>query len=109
MEGDRHRAPRFEIDQMIELSYGREQFVRSRGVNLSATGLLCRTDEPLAAGVTLELMLSLKEVPAVTIRCEGVVVRSVKSGGGYETGIAFTEMGAESREALETFTRKHGA
>jgi hypothetical protein len=87
------RAPRFRIDQMIEMSFGREEALRCQGVDLSEVGLLCRTELPLEAGSRVFLLLSLSgggdDEP---ISCEGVVVRCGATDWGFEAGISFTDL-----------------
>jgi hypothetical protein len=103
MAAEERRAQRFRIDQMIEMSFGREQSVRCRGVDLSEVGVLCRTDVPLEPGTRVYLLLSVGPGEDDVIRCEGAVARGRATDGGFEAGIAFGDLDAASRKKLRTY------
>jgi hypothetical protein len=104
MRPERRHAQRFRIDQMIELSYGREESLRCQGVDLSEIGVLCRTERALEPGARVFLLMSLgpgeDDEPVST---EGVVVRSTPSDWGFESGVAFTGMAPELRTRLKEY------
>ena len=103
---ERRKYARFSIDQMIELSYGREQYVEAAGVDLSEKGVLCLTSEPVEPGARVFLMF---QVPADedsrTIKCEGVVVRCNQKGNQYTTAVSFSDLSAEDEKVIEEYSR----
>jgi hypothetical protein len=104
MREEKRRAPRFRIDQMLEISIGREHVVRCRGVDLSEVGVLCQTDVELEVGNRVFVMLSLgSDTGDATVSCEGVVVRTGSTDAGFEAGIGFTDLDEASRRKLTAF------
>ena len=110
MPDENRKHPRFDINQLVELDFGRETFVHADAANLSEGGILCKTDEQVDpyTKVFLMMTLSLQNRERI-IRCEGVVVRSEKAGGQWDTGISITSMDAGSRRIFEEFIgqKKH--
>ena len=103
---ERREYVRFTIDQMIELSYGREQFIQAKGVNLSEKGILCRTSEIVEAYSRVFLMFHLPTATeAREIKCEGIIIRSSKSGDEFVTAISFAELNESDRSAIEEYSR----
>jgi len=104
MATEKRRAPRFRIDQMIELSYGREESLRCQGVDLSEVGVLCKTELALAPGAKVFLLLSLgpgeDDEP---VSCEGVVIRSTPTDWGFESGVAFADLSPAFKVRLKGF------
>jgi hypothetical protein len=109
MSKERRRAERFTIQHLIELDYGKEQFIRASGINISSSGLLC-TVEP-AVELYTRVFLSLK-LPTSTgeeiINCEGIVVRSDQVGSQFTTGISFTSFRPEEAEKLVRLLNRKG-
>lgn len=101
MSKERRRAERFSIQHLIELDYGKEQFVRASGINISSSGLLCQTEPAieLYTRVFLSLKLPSKNGEEI-INCEGIVVRSDQDGSTFTTGISFTSFQPEEAEKL---------
>ena len=98
---------RFQIHQMIRLSYGKEEYLQGEGINLSEGGLLCRTDHPIEPYSKVFLMMTIPESEGMkAVNCEGIVVRSEKGASGYENGIAFSELKSEDRRALELYLNR---
>lgn len=110
MPAENRQHPRFEINQLVELDFGRETFVHADAANLSEGGILCKTDELVEASTKVFIMmtLTLKSTERI-IKCEGVVVRSQKSGSQWNTGIYITSMDAASRKIFNEFIgqKKH--
>lgn len=101
---ERRKHPRFEIDQVVELSYGKETFAQATGINLSEQGILCRTRDELQPYGRVFLMF---HVPVgdtrKTIRCEGIVLRSVKDGEDYHTAVEFANLRSEDQSVIRTY------
>jgi len=104
MTDEKRQHPRFEINQLVELDMGRETFVHADAVNLSAGGILCKTDEQVDPYTKLFLMMTLNlQNRERIIKCEGLVVRSEKAGDQWDTGISITSMDEASRKIFEEF------
>jgi len=109
MASERRVAPRFSIQQMVELSYGREEIVHASGINLSKTGLLCSTDSYVEPYTEVSLLMQIPESAGEhRIECEGIVVRSEERNGRFVTGISFTSLPEEDAKALAGFLKAHG-
>lgn len=101
MANERRRSPRFSVRHLIEMDFGKETFVRATGVNISSSGLLCKTEPPidLYTRVFLSLTVPGKEGDEV-INCEGIVVRCDETDGEHLTAIVFTGFRPEESEKL---------
>ena len=101
MAKERRRAPRFSLRHLIEVDFGKEQFVRATGLNISSSGLLCMTNPAieLYSRVFLSLTLPGKNGDEI-INCDGIVVRSEPKGDEFITGISFTSFQPEEAEKL---------
>ncbi len=101
MAKERRRSPRLSLRHLIELDYGKEQFIQATGVNISSSGLLCKTNPEIALYSRVFLSFAL---PAETgdeiINCEGIVVRSDKDGDEFTTAISFTSFRPDEAEKL---------
>ncbi len=101
---ERRRAPRFAIEQLVELEYGKETFVRAKGVNISSSGLLCTVDTYVEPYTQVSLLISVPSGPeGRKISCEGTVMRSEKSKGKYYIGISFSFFSDDDAKALAEF------
>ncbi len=109
MAEEKRKHPRFEINQLVELEFARETFVHAEGINLSAEGVLCITDEKCEPHTTVFLMMtvSLKSGDRI-IKCEGVVVHSGKKGKEWKTGIRITSMHSGCEKIFKEFLQEQG-
>jgi Tfp pilus assembly protein PilZ len=105
MKNDRRKHPRFKIDQMLQASFDRETYIHASGINISKSGLLCKTEQEMGLYSSIFLMIRVNdEIPPVT--CEGVVVRcEQEKDGTYEVGIQFTDI--KNQDSLLTLTNDH--
>lgn len=89
MSAEKRKHPRFEISQLVEIDYGHETFFSAEGLNLSRTGVLCKTEEecPLSSKIFMMMTFPDKHEQKV-INFEGIVVRSVQKQKGWEIGIS---------------------
>jgi hypothetical protein len=79
MENDKRKRERFAINHIIELSTSDGLVVNSQGVNVSESGLLCRTDVNIPPGTFVLFQLPvIGGKPGTTVPCEGIVLRSGK-------------------------------
>jgi c-di-GMP-binding flagellar brake protein YcgR len=103
---ERREFVRFEIDQMVELRYERENFIRADGIDLSEKGMLCVTDDPVEPHTRMFLMFRLPIRHEVyEVKCEGVVLRSMKKGKKYEVAVHFTDLAPAERKAIEAYAK----
>ena len=90
---DRHREPRFEIGQAIEVAFARESFFQAVGLNISRTGILCETNTRLDTYTRVQLVINLDyDGELETVNCEGMVMRIEEAGDRFHVGIKFTDM-----------------
>lgn len=75
---ERRRDQRFALQQLVELGFGRERYLHAEGINISESGIRCRTNEELdlSTTVTVYFTLDADEENPETLRAEAVVVRS---------------------------------
>ncbi len=101
---ENRKHPRFEINQMVELGYARENFVGATGINISKNGLLCETSERMEPHTVVFMMITITlKGKEYLIECEGVVNRSEKKKGAWNTAINITAVRAGDRKAFEEF------
>ena len=104
MKEERRKAPRFTIDEMIELDFGRESVVHASGLNLSASGLLCKSDYYMEPDTEVSLVLTIpSDSGEHTISCDGVVVRADRGKGRHLTAIEFMSLADKDVGALDAF------
>ena len=104
MSVERRQARRFTIDRMVELEFGRESAIHATGINLSSSGLLCKSDYLLDPDTEVSLVITIPmEKGSHTVSCEGIVVRSERGKGRHLTAIRFTSLADKDVGALEAF------
>jgi len=101
---EKRKASRFKLYQMIKLSYGREENIVSESINISETGILCKTKAEIEMHSTFFLLFELPlKAGNRLIKCEGVVIRSAKTKEGWEIGISFADMFPDDKEVLSKY------
>jgi c-di-GMP-binding flagellar brake protein YcgR len=113
MNEERRQYPRYRIDQLIELSFGRETFLNAEGMNMSEGGLLCVTDSYVEPYSSVFLMLGIPvnedAEEYYEVKCEGIVLRcNQQNGSGYYVGIRFTDIMDFDREKIQKFIELAG-
>jgi c-di-GMP-binding flagellar brake protein YcgR len=99
---ERRRSPRYKIEQAIQISLGRENFMSAEALDISKQGISCLTNEQIEPYTRIFLVLSIKEGNQTReITCEGMVLYTEKKGHLYKLGLEFTEMKDEDRDALK--------
>ena len=100
---ERRKHPRFLLEQVVELGYGKETFIQAQGVNCSPVGILCHTLQPVEPYTQVSLIFKVPaEKRGRTIKAQGVVMRCVLSQGVYYLGIEFENLSDKDREFLKT-------
>ncbi len=106
MAKERRRGGRFAIEQMVELSYGRESFVHASGINLSRTGLLCKTATFLEPYTQVSIVLNLPVAgETYRIECGGIVIRSAEENDHFNTGISLSALSNADVQALTSYLK----
>lgn len=96
MAKEKRKHPRIQIDQMIEISFGRETFMHGQGINISKSGILCRCEQPVDHNSTIFFMINIgSDEEPKHVTCEGMVVRCDEQDEGYDIGIAFSHIDDE--------------
>lgn len=104
MNVERRKAPRFSINQMIEMDMGKEVFISAEGVNISEEGILCHTSEPIDPYSRVYMQISLDGVKKKQVfSCEGVVVRCKKNKKNFDTALEFSDLDDCDRKKIHTF------
>jgi hypothetical protein len=103
---DRRRAPRFRIEQFVELRFNRETFITATGINMNQYGLMAETDRLIGPGTLIYLLIELPvDGQKKFIEIEGVVIWSAEEGESCRTGIKFTDMTPENKTSLENYLK----
>ena len=98
---DRRRAPRFRIEQCIELRFNRETFIPATGINMNEYGVMTETDRIISPGTLIYLLIELPiDGQKKFIEIEGVVIWSAEEGESHHTGIKFTDLTLENKKYL---------
>ena len=102
MTKSRRRKPRFEVHRLTHLSYGRDRFLDAEGLNVSRTGMLCRTTEPLPIDDHVSCTLGTPSLADEWVSCDGTVVRGDQQpDNSYEVAITFTEIDVAAQPVFE--------
>jgi len=104
MNIERRKGPRFPIEQFIDLSFGRENYIKATGINLSESGILCELESPLDPYSNVYILLKITEKE--TIELNGVIIRVDKKGKKYIAGIEFgDDLYDEDRTKLKKYLK----
>lgn len=106
MTNEKRKSKRFTVDQLVIIDQGREESISSDGINLSASGVLCRTDKDLDIGTRVSTTIIIPhshDMDETSITSDGVVVRNSGEKNNFEIGIEFTSLKNEDREFLRNF------
>ena len=107
---ERRKHVRIEIDQMVEMRFGRENYLRAGGVDVSEKGLLCISADPVDPQTRVFVMFRLPiRHEDYDVECEGIVIRSDKIEDRYSVAVQFTDLKPADRKAIEAFTRNNVA
>jgi hypothetical protein len=89
---------------MVELSFGKENFIACEGINISERGILCKTDRDVEIHSKLFLLFDVPiDGDNYEIKCDGVVLHCSKIDNGYEVGISFVDIYPEDQTRLRLF------
>ena len=107
---ERRKHVRIEIDQMVEIRFGHEHFLRAEGVDVSEKGLLCKSADPVDPQTRIFVMFRLPiRHEDYEVQCDGIVIRSVEAGKHYSVAVQFIDLKPADQKAIEAFTRNNVA
>jgi c-di-GMP-binding flagellar brake protein YcgR len=101
---ERRKYVRFRIDQMVEMRFGQERFLRVEGVDLSEQGIRCISADGVEpySKVFVSFRLDCGDEER-EIQGEGIVVRSEKAGDEYSIAVQFSDLSDAERDAIQAF------
>lgn len=106
---DRRKYPRFEINQIVEISLLKETFFNAESLNVSEGGILCKSryeTEPLSQ-IFIMFDLYLKE-KTYAIKSDGVVVRCDRDTDGlFLIGIQFEDISREDQDKIREYLKEN--
>ena len=110
-----HPAPERRISARLVDSYsfniGYNGYdVTASVINISTSGLLCRTNQeiPVMSKINMALILPTSSVVSKpeTLKIKGVVVRNEKDERGYRAAIFFIEISSLHRKKLDNYLNR---
>ena len=102
MKNEKRKYVRITINQVIQITYGKETSFHVSAANLSEGGILCEATEPLEPYTRTYVMFDIPVKSGThNICCEGIVVRSEKKKGKNLIGIEFSNLSDEDREYIK--------
>jgi hypothetical protein len=103
---EKRKYRRISINQIIELSIGKERILQARGVNVSEGGILFQAASELELYSRLFVMFTIPEGDrSESLTVEGFVVRSDKSGAMYDTAMEFADINEKNNILLKSYIR----
>ncbi len=104
MGEERRKYPRLNLDQCIQLSFGKEKFIDAVAVNISQNGILCSSSVPIDNLDMMFLMIDLNINDEIkTIKCEGIPMYHKSINGKNMFGIQFIEMDETDAGTLKQY------
>jgi hypothetical protein len=104
MFSERRSSKRFSIKQFVDLSSDGQDFLHTKGIDLSLGGLRCESEVPLDPMTPVFIMLGISgEAGETVIQVEGYVAHSRMEEGRCIVGISFTDNTPEARAAIEAY------
>lgn len=101
MKAERRRSPRYSVRQVVEIGHGRQSVLWGDAINLSSSGILCRTSDSVFP--SSRVLVSMVLPNGARVDCEGIVVRSELIDGEYRTAIKFDAFHGKGSVGLERF------
>ncbi|MBP7554497.1 MAG: PilZ domain-containing protein [Spirochaetes bacterium] len=106
---DRRKYPRFEINQIVEISLLKETFFNAESLNVSEGGILCKSryeTDPLSQ-IFIMFDLYLKD-KTYAIKSDGVVVRCDRDTDGlFLIGIQFEDISREDQDKIREYLKEN--
>lgn len=106
---DRRKYPRFEINQIVEISLLKETFFNAESVNVSEGGILCKSryETETLSQIFIMFDLFLKD-KTYSIKSDGVVVRCDRDSDGlFLIGIQFEDISREDQDKIREYLEEN--
>jgi len=104
MQEERRKHPRYQIHQLIELSFGKEIYIGAHSIDISEGGLYCQVSKPMEPYSRVFLMIGIPQKEAeLQITCEGMVLRTEAKEDKHFVAIEFTSMGNAYKKQLKEY------
>lgn len=101
---ERRKYVRFQIDQMVDIRFGQQRFLRVEGVDLSEQGIRCISADSVEPYSRVFVSFRLDSGDEEReIQGEGIVVRSEKVGDEYSIAVQFSDLSDAERDAIQAF------
>ena len=101
MANERRKSTRFQINQFVDVSFGREQFFHASGINISENGMLCEVSGDIGHSRDVYMLLQLPDGGALELN--GMIVRIDKKGKQHEVAVEFVELYPEDKKLIKKF------
>lgn len=101
MASEHRKTPRYSVRQVVEIAHGRHTVVWGDAINLSKSGILCRTSGPVSPSIRVLVSMFLPN--GARVDCDGVVVRSQIVDGEHRAAIEFSSFHGNGSAGLERF------
>ncbi len=80
------------MTQVFEMKAGNGEVISAQGINISETGLLCRTEVEMIPGEKVLFSITIPGSRSdITVDCEGVIFKCNGSDSGYDVVIDLTD------------------
>ncbi len=92
MGDERRMHDRFALSQNVDLMLPDSGVVRVKMVNVSESGMLCRSGENIADGTKISFKLKIPtKGSTMSVDCEGIVLRCTASGSEFNVVVKFSD------------------
>jgi len=103
---ERRKFPRFKIEQMISIDYGKQEFLEAHGIDFSEEGVRCLTSVEVEMHSRVYLLLTLPEVISKDpFSCEGVVMyfEDIEDSEFCYVGIQLVDLTDEQKNMVKSY------
>lgn len=98
---NRRQEPRFFISQLIEMSFGKERWVRATALDISRHGFRGRLSDEIDPGSAMFVLFHLEDE---AVQVEAIAMHVSKNEDGTtDVGFQFTTVDERARKALDSF------
>ena len=100
---DNRRSQRYPVEAKVDVYFEQKGIWETQGVNLSETGILFKSKDPLGlyARAVLRLHFPLNETPYLDL--EASAIRSEAQGEWYLTAMEFMDLNSEDQKVIADF------
>jgi len=104
MDAERRKSSRFSINQIVEISTDQENFFSAEGVDLSAGGMLCKSNYEVEPYTQLFVMVTIPLSDGDhVLKTEATVIHSKMVEGKCVFGVEFNDLSPKSEKALSEY------